>query len=279
MQTRSISAINVDSLFVRGRRVALGLLVLGIVYALTLFVWRFGGSAETRVIDEPATTPAAEGRAPDIVSASPPTQTLELVGILAMGTKSLAVIASGDREGVFAVGDSITGDTRVKAVLADRVLLEGSHGPQTLLLQKDRIANAAADLLSASPQQQGQSELPESLTDYRDRFLNAPKENAIERFGTSELVDYFIPATTPTGELMGYRLSPNSREPHYQQIGLQPGDVITTVNGIPLSQEDNSVRALRRLRSDGLASITLIRDRNKIIDITIMRDDASKASE
>jgi type II secretory pathway component PulC len=86
------------------------------------------------------------------------------------------------------------------------------------------------------------------------------------------MAQYFVPATSATGELVGYRVSPNNRQPRLQQLGLLPTDIITAVHAFPLIQLENRMRALQRLRDDEFASITFIRDGNKLINITIMPD-------
>jgi len=88
-----------------------------------------------------------------------------------------------------------------------------------------------------------------------------------------DVTGYLIPVVSPTGDLTGYRLAPNGqRSPRFEHLGLLPTDTITAIHALPLTQSQNTIRALERLLDDDFASITFIRDGNKLITITIMSD-------
>lgn len=297
MKTRTIAIVETEQLFVWGRRLAAGLVVVGVAYTLMLTLLQlrhfFADSPDAATVAAGDGTPVWPSASEDTLqdptgttrispSASTPRPSLELVGILAVGEEhGLVLIASDGQERVFSVGDALPDGTTLRAVFLDKVLLESSRGLETLRLPKNRPAAAderPADIPDPLDEPSG---LPQSLVDYRDSFLSAPGagSTAADSFEASDLAQYFIPAVAPSGELTGYRLSPSSREPTYEQLGLRPDDVITAVNGIPLTQPGNTVRGLRRLRSEGLASVTIIRDGNKMIDITLLRDESRSGSE
>jgi|GEM_PF-6435759 len=263
MEIRSISAINTERLPAWGRKIAFALAAVIAAYALTQLVRLLTGS----VAPATARTPASEIAALDapsevavhpveeVYSAQQPKLKLKLVGTLTAGEghgSALIASDSGD-EKVFFVGDTVPGNSKLKAVYKDRVLLESGRGQETLRLSKEIKPSNFVDGPSQAP---GQSALSDA-----------------------DMAEYFLPATSPTGELIGYRLSPDNHQARFQQLGLLPTDIITAVHGLPLVQPESRLRALQRLKSDEFASITFVRDGNKLINITIMPDVEIKAAE
>ncbi|MFZ2509077.1 MAG: PDZ domain-containing protein, partial [Steroidobacteraceae bacterium] len=62
------------------------------------------------------------------------------------------------------------------------------------------------------------------------------------------------------GQLRGYRVYPGRNRAQFAKLGLQPGDLVTAVNGAPL---DDPNRALETLRGIGTGpAVTLTVDRN-----------------
>ena len=149
---------------------------------------------------------------------------LRLVGLAAGDTpgQGHAIIAeSGSPERLYAVGDTIGGQARLHEVHADRVILERGGSLETLRLPRsDASATAAA---SAPARAAPGADLPrvqrsEWLED-PERLLQSVQARPIIRDGT----------------LYGLEVRPVRNARQFQQAGLQPGDVITSVNGMPLA--------------------------------------------
>ena len=62
------------------------------------------------------------------------------------------------------------------------------------------------------------------------------------------------------GELIGYRLSPGKEPELFKSAGLQAGDVITQINGLDLTDLQQSQEALSELRNAQNIELTIIRD-------------------
>jgi len=138
----------------------------------------------------------------------------------------------------------------LKAIYRDRVLLESRRGIETLRLRLDAVPYQGSGHSEDSP--------PLSETN---------------------VTEYFIPATSSTGALVGYRISPHNHMPRFEQLGLLPSDIITAVHALSLTQPESRMRALARLKSDEFASVTFIRDGNKLINITIMPEEEPTSSQ
>lgn len=62
------------------------------------------------------------------------------------------------------------------------------------------------------------------------------------------------------GKLTGYRIYPSGNPSAFNQLGLRPGDVVTSVNGIPLTDPAQSMRVLSSLKTSEQISIGLVRN-------------------
>lgn len=265
-------------------------LVVAIAFAVAQIVWLFTVAPQTpkaeigNIVPAQAPAPnqaaqyasqianlhlfgAADIQAAEIVA--PETKlNLELRGIFAVGEKDgLAMIASGNDEEVYAVGDRLPGNATLKAVYADRVLLESSRGLETLPLPKDKelivferveepiTQQEGGEFISeeSAPeelQEPGQN-IPRSIADYRRQFIRNPASLAeIAQIEPGEV----------DGQFKGYKLRFLKNDPVLSSLNLQPDDIITSVNGVALDKPENGVKALRMLMKSKDISVTVLRD-------------------
>ncbi len=61
------------------------------------------------------------------------------------------------------------------------------------------------------------------------------------------------------GQVIGYQLSFQTNSPAVGELGLQSGDVVTQVNGIPLTSASQGLRALNVLASASQVNATIQR--------------------
>lgn len=283
----AIAKPNTEQLLNWGPKLASGLLVVSIAYASTQLVWLFSGSATTPVAapKKPMTQHSmaanntnAERLGNEIVSmhlfgesevvpvdptiSAPETKlNLKLVGILAIGgEEGLALIASGGRkEKVFKVGDKLPGNATLKAVYADKVLLQSNRGLETLKLPKkgdlfqfNDAPRPSSPLPSGSPHVAGKS-----LGQYRQELIQNPSALA-------QLAQALSPEMGPDGRLVGYKMAPKMNDPLYAGLGLQANDIITSVNGVSLDRPENIMRAMQRLRRDKSLEVSVLRGGNQM---------------
>lgn len=222
----------------------------------------YAGQISSRHLFGAADIQAAEIDAPET------TLNLELRGIFAVGEEDgLAMIASGNNEEVYAVGDKIPGNATLKAVYADRVLLESSRGLETLRLPKDKelivfesagvVEEEAADVPYAgsedymSSEEFASQEPPRSIADYRRQFIRNPASLAeIAQIEPGEV----------DGQFKGYKLRFLKDDPILSSLNLRPDDIITSVNGVALDKPENGVKALRMLMKAKDITVTVLRD-------------------
>jgi general secretion pathway protein C len=262
-----------------------------IAYVLVTMVWLFlgktGQQTEIEVLLPPGATAQVSNRSEEYANRikqlhlfgqadlsqvidAPETQlNLKLLGILAIGTEGgMAIIGSGNNEEVYTVGDTVPGNVRLKAVYLNHVLLESGRGLETLRLPEE--AGTYIEFKAAEPRQPnfnagaGAAQPPAgpgsvatptdnpagsgapTLRDIRREFIRNPA--SLAEYAQAEAVDN------------GYKLTFTQENPVIQRIGLQTGDVVTSVNGIPLDKPENGVRALRKLMKARELQLTVIRN-------------------
>jgi type II secretion system protein C len=174
----------------------------------------------------------------------------------------MAIIGSGNSEQVYTVGDGIPGNVTLKAVYLNHVLLESGRGLETLRLPEE---DSAFIEFKAGPQQTLTRTPPvthvpvatqpadapaadaQSLRDLRREFIRNP--GSLAEYAQTEQVNE------------GYRLTQvQDTNPIIQKLGVQDGDIVTSINGIPLDKPENGIRALRKLMKAREVQITIMRN-------------------
>lgn len=243
---------------------ALATLVLVILIAAQLasLLWRALGSGETDAPQMPAADVAAVP-AVDLAaivnahlfgvaslqgdpSAAPATSAnLTLAGTLAglAPESGWAIIgASGQSARVYATGASLPGGAKLLAVYPDRVILDRNGARESLMLP--RLSGGAAVAANYAP--------PASVAESVRQILVQDPAAANELIRPQPV---FAGST-----LRGYRVFPGRNRAQFARLGLQPGDLVSAVNGIAL---DDPNRGLEILRNIGVGSpVTLTIDRN-----------------
>lgn len=202
----------------------------------------------------------AEVQPGQVAVESLPETTLNLVlrGVMAAsrpGEDSGAIIgAPNGVESFYTVGARLPGGATLKEVYPDRVVLERSGRLETLRLPKEPLdAPAAAQARRSPPVARAPAVAPvqtqvqeRSLREYRDLALSNPQELA-------GMVN--IAPRSEGGRVIGYEVQPGQDAGLLNRLGLMPGDVVTSINGISL---DNPARAISVLRTlSGAEQVTV----------------------
>jgi len=172
---------------------------------------------------------------------------LSLKGVLAANPQTLAscIISQGrsGKEEIYGIGDKLKGGVTIKEIHPDHVVLERRGRAEILKLQKQsglgpgaitriKTQNNLRSIGALTPAQ--------ALTNIRKEILKSPAS-----FG-----DYALPMLIKeNGKQIGYRLQPQSKGKLLADLGLQPNDVITEINGVKLNKPQNGIAALRKLSS------------------------------
>ncbi|MDZ7828420.1 MAG: type II secretion system protein GspC [Halofilum sp. (in: g-proteobacteria)] len=181
---------------------------------------------------------------------------LRLQGVFATGDgNGLAIIAAGNaEESVFTVGDRVAGQARVDGIYADRVILERNGSLETLKLAAEGVATRAAvnDTEREAGGNRDLQRIAGKARELRSRLMSNPLELArMVRF-QPYLRD---------GELIGYRIQPRAADAQLlSELGLRPTDVITSINGVELSDPAKAQQVLRQMQTADSISVSWLRD-------------------
>jgi general secretion pathway protein C len=189
------------------------------------------------------------GNAPDTTLA------LTLRGIAAgkrVSDSRALIEANGDEE-PYSVGGQLPGGVVIRAIYADRVLLDRGGRLETLRLpqQDSSSSGSGTDTQAAMMQPQAMAPPTQNLGQLRQEIMNNPTR-LMEVVRTMPVMDH--------GKLTGYRIYPAGNPSIFNQLGLKAGDVVTAVNGIPLTDPAQSMRVLSSLKTSDQVSVSLLRN-------------------
>ncbi|MDH5360125.1 MAG: type II secretion system protein GspC [Gammaproteobacteria bacterium] len=257
-----------------------GLLVV-VSYSVALTTWEavslLRGPEESAVISmvSPQTTPRQTLRQPPAAgelfgsagngsngasTAAPDTNlNLSLSGVIAADDPAIALAfirVAGAQEKSYAINEQVAGGAIVKEIHQDRVILsrngrfETLRMPQTfsgIVMEEDADAKAAPDnkLNTIKP-----AVTPQEVQQYKQKLLSAPNELAglIRQRPVKR-----------NGKISGYRLFPGRDRELFNRLGLKPGDIITSVNDLPLTDPASAMALYGQLPTMGQLNIKLER--------------------
>ncbi|HEY0232471.1 MAG TPA: type II secretion system protein N [Dokdonella sp.] len=194
-----------------------------------------------------------------------------------------AVIADGaNGERTFRVGEEVVSGVQLGAVYADRIILLRGAAEETLKLPRDSNL-APADVVRATPATAGSraagtradaspkgasaaaapaAQTVKAPTDWQqtvDRLRQNPDE-LMKRVQIVPVLD--------GGKLTGVRVSAGADAALINQIGLRPGDIVTSVNGMPVDSLSRGQDIMSSLKNSSSVRVTVLRD-GKPADVTV----------
>ena len=160
----------------------------------------------------------------------------------------LAIIGESAQSGrVFAVGAMLPGGVRLHEVYPDRVVLDRDGALETLPLPHATATGGSLPELAARGAAYG-GEAP----------LAASVQRLIAQ-GPEVIGEMLRPMPAYAGgQLKGFRVYPGRDRRKFTRLGLQPGDLVTQVNGVPLGDAQRGMEILRSL-GGGSATVTVER--------------------
>jgi general secretion pathway protein C len=191
---------------------------------------------------------------------------LELLGVMAASKteNSSAIIApKGGKGKNYRVGDVVQGRTKLAAVHQDKVILDSNGKLETLKFDLTRKQGIQKSNKPTPSQRKAQSR-----GSLKDRFKKVRS--------ASDAVDLLRDevANNPTGALKqlgletaangsGYKISNSGSM--LTQLGLQPGDVILSVNGQTLGNLDDDQMLLEQVTNSGQARLEIQRGNRRFV--------------
>ncbi len=213
-----------------------------------------GAIATTHLLGE------ANARAADPVPVeAPETQlNLKLRGVYATEDEKqgVALIASGSgKEKLYTVGEKLPGNTRLQGVFPTHVILERAGKYETLrLIDTKKTGGRGVAYRPSSTRSNNRVErhfgANSRVAKLRQEILRNPGKLA-------ELVN--AQPAYENGAFIGYRVSTRKRDPVFNELNIQSGDIITEVNGIPIDSPRKGIQVLQQLRNATAVDVTIKR--------------------
>ena len=169
--------------------------------------------------------------------------------------QSTAIISQRNNSGkLYSPGDMLPGSAKLASIEATRVILSRAGTREELAFKSDFKAKKGIQAATIAPQQAAQTSPaapanPQSnaLQQINAQLAQDPDET-LEKMGVSRRSEG------------GYRIGSKANQPFLAQSGLQPGDVVLSINGRPLGDINVDRLALTNLASAGSVSVELLRN-------------------
>lgn len=215
--------------------------------------------------------------APVAPKEAPDTQLrLTLKGVMASPDMMDAWAIIADRMGnedSYGLESSLPGGAILKEIYSDRIILEHNGRLETLRLPKNDATGTQVRSASSRNVRSGRrstrrtnntrSSIPRGnvnrvssagsavLKGYRDKLLSDPQSV----MNTVRAEPY-----RQAGKLKGYRIFPGRDKSLFGQLGLEPGDVVTTVNGIDLDSPLKGLEVMQNVTDASEVSVEVLRN-------------------
>lgn len=185
-----------------------------------------------------------------------------LKGVFADSRKenAMAIIDSGSNdEKSYRIGDVVAGAATLHQILGDRVILKRGEQLETLYLPKEYAgtnlpppqynravpSNFGGSAIGSTPRND-----TSNMGDLRQKLMENPQD-ALQLINAQPVME--------NGQLTGFRVSPGKDRALFARVGLRPGDVITAVNGMQLSDATQMGQVFQQLKSAQQLEVTLNR--------------------
>ena len=208
---------------------------------------------------------------------------LSLTGIVASIEDGLgsAVIRASGTEQVYAVGDGLPapGQVTLAKIMPHSIVIDNNGTYELLTLYEgaslivpttpsreqratpsDRTV--AAPRLEAQPLVASEAKRREVAQRYRRALYETPEALA------SLLT---VSPVQADGAIIGYRISPSKERAAFDALGFQPGDMVTGVNGLSLSDTTNTLKLYTLMKDATAATFDITREGGNVtisVDLT-----------
>jgi general secretion pathway protein C len=160
-----------------------------------------------------------------------------------------AIIADGSgKENVYFVGDAVPGGAKLHRVDLDRVILNRGGVMEALRLPK-KYANsgpggASAAVARSAPTRSNTTDVQKLISQNAETFAEIVRPQPF----------------MPNGKLKGYRVFPGRNRQQFIALGLRPGDLVTEINGIALTDPAQGMQVFGSLGASSNVTLTLERN-------------------
>jgi general secretion pathway protein C len=178
---------------------------------------------------------------------------LTLRGVFASDDPKDARAIIGDPRGQekhYAVGDPLPGGAKLSEIYPDRIILERNGRYETLRLPKEMTSAVVRGNGSPARSPDAGSRVA-AFTRYRSELKQNP----------AAFLNYVraTPHRGRDGSFVGFQLQPGPKRGALKELGLQPGDIVTAINGVQIDSPAKGMKAMQELGQGANVNVTLLR--------------------
>lgn len=161
--------------------------------------------------------------------------------------RGLAIIGeSAQAAKVYGVGATVRPGTRLHEVYSDRVILDRGGQLETLTLPKQSTATLTVNRASMPAP---------ANTQFADNLRRIAETNP------TAFAEIVRPQPVfANGVQRGYRVYPGRNRQQFAKLGLQPGDLVLSINGTPLDDPQRGMEIFNTMGSSGRVAVTVERN-------------------
>ena len=154
------------------------------------------------------------------------------------------------KEDSYAPGDPLPGGATLSEIYPDRIILERNGRFETLRLPKKTMNTGSVRLNSRSTARSTSSGNAAAFSKYRSEIKKNPASLMNYVRATPERKD---------GKFIGFRLQAGKEPGAMKELGLKPGDVVTSINGVQIDSPAKGMKAMQALGEGDSVNVTLLR--------------------
>jgi general secretion pathway protein C len=190
---------------------------------------------------------------------------LTLTGVVTSSLQEMgaAIIENSGKQETYGMGEKITNtNSTLKEVYRDRVIIKNGPANETLMLDgldysKPNAQGGDDYQVADIPDDRQKSSGAQRRTLSSDA-LDASKELQEQPANFTDFIA--ITPHSPSGDLEGYRVSPGKNPALFEAAGLKAGDIVTEINGLDLTDTQQSLEAMGALREIQSLQMTINRE-------------------
>ena len=182
-----------------------------------------------------------------------PLPNISLLGVVTLSPK-MAIITVNNQEKVYSLGDTLKpSSAELVAIEAESITLKHNGRKQTIKLRKPNplaatanpeMADLSGGIVPMSPDLQNQVATTDAAPVANTTLVEFHKEVLANPAKVMDLVAPPSPVMKD-GKMLGFRIMPGKNIALFNQTGLQPGDIVTKINGTAMDSPGAGIQALQ----------------------------------
>jgi len=209
---------------------------------------------------------------PEVTDAPETRLNLVLTGVVSSSNTDFgtAVIEHRGSQAVYGIGEKIEGtNATLFQVQSDRVIIRNGVRNETLMMEgidfnqanrarEQRQSSVTATQRRLPERNRATAAAPAPASRLSSEALEATRQL---RASPDSFVDFISVAPhREDGAMVGYKINPGKNPALFEAAGLQSGDVVTLINGLDVTDPQQSMEAMGELRSAEFIELTVNRN-------------------